>query len=338
MTKDKVRNFTVYLLKEGIESPDIFEDRVDDAAISVEHDGQLIGDLYVMRSHQRPPRWAQHFEGLVDTSVFGVGGYSSAILLVRRKRTFAVTFGQGRHLLRNEAIEEHFGLRTAINILKAEGIRSIDKRRLDVVALQSREQSSREVGATEFGIDIEQDLLRAITGRPQDVALGEQVSGTDSIKVRVKSSLAELHEYLDKYLEKYESDDYKESFAWIDHLSEIRDKSKTENLNNELVKKIQEGDFSRTWLAAPDIIDWSTIAGFRYNAPKKGDLHPDINWQDCIATFPADREIDIHLLKDWSVISIDDFDNKCNKWSVYKCIYAELNIDKQSSHILQVSR
>lgn len=326
MAKDKVRNFTIYLLKKDVEADQIFEDRVGDEPISVEHDGQSIGDLYVMKPFRRPPRWAQHFEGIVDTTVFGVGGYSSAVLLIRRKRTFAVTFGQGRHMLKNEAIEEHFGLRTAINLVGAEGIRSIDKRRLDVVALQSREQSSREVGTTEFGIDIEQDLLRAITGRPQDITLGEQVSGTDSIKVRVKTSLVELHEYLDKYLEKYESDDYKENFSWIDHLSEIRDKSKSEELNNELIKKVQAKDFSKTWLAAPDIIDWSTIAGFRYNAPKKGELHPDLNWPDCIATFPSDRAIDLQLLKDWSVISIDDFDNKCSKWSVYKCIYAELNI------------
>lgn len=337
MTKEKIRNFTVYLLKQDIESEDIFEDRVNDKPISVEHDGQNIGELYVTKSYKQPPRWGQHFEGLVDTNVFGVGGYPSAVILIKCKRTFAVTFGQGRHMLKNEVIEEHFGLRTAINLVGAEGIRSIDKRRLDVVALQSREQSSREVGTTEFGIDIEQDLLRAITGRPQDKALGEQVSGTDSLKVRVKSSLVQLHEYLDKYLEKYESDDYKENFSWIDHLSEVRDKSKLEELNNELIMKVRVSDFSKTWLAAPDIIDWSTIAGFRYNAPKQGELFPDINWSDCIATFPSDRTIDLQLLKDWSIISIDDFDNKCNKWSVYKCIYAELNID-DASYLLNNGR
>lgn len=337
MAKDKIRNFTVYLLKQDLEADDIFEDRVDDAPRSVENDGQIVGDLYVMKPFQQPPRWAQHFEGLVDTSVFGVGGYSSAVLLIKRNRTFALTFGQGRHMLKNEAIEEHFGLRTAINLVGAEGIRSIDKRRLDVVALQSREQSSREAGTTEFGIDIEQDLLRAITGRPQDLSLGEQVSGTDSLRIRVKSSLIELHDYLDAYLDKYESDDYKENFSWIDHLSEIHDKSKLEELNDELIKKLRAGDFSKTWLAAPDIIDWSTIAGFRYNAPKKGELHPDINWPDCIATFPPDRAIDLQLLKDWSVISIDDFDNKCNKWSVYKCIYAELSVE-DTSYLLNNGR
>ena len=73
-----------------------------------------IGDLYVQRRGPQPPRWARFFEGYLDPRQLGQVASAAAVLLLQaRERLFAITFGQGRHLLDPDFWEERFGLRVA---------------------------------------------------------------------------------------------------------------------------------------------------------------------------------------------------------------------------------
>src|ERR1019366_610765 len=98
-------------------------------------------------------------------------------------QVFALPFGQGRYLLNLDKLEERFGLKVCLNSIDAAAIRSIDKRSFDALLTQSRVQTSKAAPIADFGLDVEQDLLRAATGTPVDKGLGERMSGLDSLSV-----------------------------------------------------------------------------------------------------------------------------------------------------------
>ena len=51
----------------------------------------------------------------------------------KKKRIFALAFGYGRNLLKPGVWEERFGLKTALNVIDLEKLRSINKKNMSVV-------------------------------------------------------------------------------------------------------------------------------------------------------------------------------------------------------------
>src|SRR5207245_11347461 len=119
-------------------------------------------------------RWLTYFESVVDFSEISLlTASSSAILLVPKPNNlFAIVFGYGRYLLAEEAIESRFGLRVTLNAIEHSQLRSIDHKRLEGVPCHTSEQVTKASGLEEFGLDVERDLLRGVTGTPKDQSLG----------------------------------------------------------------------------------------------------------------------------------------------------------------------
>ncbi len=205
--------------------------------------GKLKGTLYIQRSVVGIPRWTRIFKGVIHPKAVGLRSASSAAVLFAKlgKRTLAVVFGHGRHLLQPGALEEHFGLHATLNAIDRERVRVIDRKRFDALARQTREQASREVPIINFGLDMEQDLIRSLSGPPSDQSLGKRVSGRDSLAVSVPTSLPGLRSLLGKYLKLGLDDAYKEYFPEVGNIVEIERKDKQDHLNDLLVERIGSG-------------------------------------------------------------------------------------------------
>jgi len=144
-----------------------------------------IGDLYVSRSRVQTPRWTKLFSEWLDPDSVGLRtANASAVLLAEGSgRLFAVGFGQGRNLLNPLSIEENFGLRTALNAIDPARVRIIDRKRFDAISRLSREQASHEVPIFDFGLELEQDMVRMLTGVPLEAALCVNMNETVSTLV-----------------------------------------------------------------------------------------------------------------------------------------------------------
>jgi len=101
--------------------------------------------------------------------------------------------------------EDRFGLKVVLNAVDPESLRSIDKTALGSVPKQSREQMSRASTADTFGIDIEQDLVNAVTGRSRDPQLGKTISGRDALSASVKVDVTDIKEFLRVCLAQYQA-------------------------------------------------------------------------------------------------------------------------------------
>jgi uncharacterized protein (TIGR04141 family) len=326
-----VKSITVYLAKDGIRDWAQF---LRDAS-ALKRFGVRLGDapdgeLFVQHREASTPAWASLFDGQVPATEIGEVSNTAAALLVRVKnRIMAVTFGFGRHLLDEARVEARFGLKATLNSVAPNKIRSIDKASFDALHRQTRTQASRTATAEEFGVDIEQDLVRAITGIPTDTTLGNMLSGLDALHASVTVSLPTLPELLRQYFAKYESKDYQTSFPWIDNISEIGDQRTLDTLWREVSDRIKAQDWRNVQLVLPAIIDWNLVAGFRYGQRDKNARHSDLeisHWaeeQADLANIDGDR------LRRMSVYCINADFEPLYEWPLHKCLYSEASIGKE---------
>ena len=296
-------------------------------------------DLYVLPTVPRTPKWAKFLKDYIDIEFLGENQSTSAVLLIPLEdRVFAVTFGQGgRFIIDQDCWEERYGLMVVLNSIEQNQIKTIDKSTFDALTTHSRIQTSQEASPQDFGLDVEQDLVRAVTGTPKDKSLGHRLTGMDALKSSVNITLDELPGLLIRHLNQRNSESYREAFPWVDHIAEIKGASLHEKLNELVVERVTAQEFERCWLAAPDIFDWAEVDGFRYGTKLKNATHHDLHFPALIEEMKDITQggfdpsiIDIKWLKHRNVLCIGDDDQVIRKWLLYNCIYCEIEHEGQT--------
>lgn len=324
--KKNVEHLSIYLAKEAIIRRDQIIKADCDGSAEIAISGSGKGHLYWTAPHPVYPKWTSLFAGSMDIKQIGkVSGLSAAFVLKVEGRYFILTFGQGgRFLIEDDVCEERFGLIAALNSVDRESFRCIDKQSLDAIQSHTRIQSGEETTADQFGLDVEQDMLKAIVGTPKDSSLGNRMTGTDSLSVSVRMDLSDLPSLLKMYKEKYEQDLSETDYDWVNNISAVKSSSALITaLEGCLIEKFTNEDYTNLWLAIPEIIDWNLVCGFIY-AGGKGVRHPDIDLQGFLSTLKG-QAISIDLLKQRHVHCADaDHKYVFKHWSIYKCLYAEI--------------
>ena len=318
------RDLTIYLLKEQVKHPaEVVREAERLKCFTITDGATTIGDLYVRSPKSRVPRWAEFFKGHLDTAELGRVASTSAVLVVKtRNRLFALTFGQGRFLMVPDSWEERFGLRVVVNCIDPAKLRSLDKRTFDALSTHTRIQGTREGSAPDFGLDVEQDLVRAVTGTPNDDLYGSRLSGMDSLHSAIRTTVADLKPLLRRYQEKSADDSYKNTFPWIDHIAEVNDKKLIGDLDELLVQAIN-GEREHCWLCIPEIIDWGRTAGFRYGFSRKSAEFQDLSFDGFLETVDGDVP-DAAFLRRRHAYRIDNEGNVSDEWQIYRCVYCKL--------------
>lgn len=303
-----------------------------------------MGTLYYGDSHLFEPSWIRNFfgssfENNKEQKVQYESGKlklfnasSKAVLLIEHQnRIFAISFGYGRNLLNHGVWEERFGLKTTLNMVDANNLRRIDKKNMSSIPKDTSEQLSREGIATDFGIDIEQDLIQSITGKSKKEVFGRSITGKDALSVSVKVNLFGIKEFLEICYQKYLSDDYKKDFGWIDQIAEVKDPNLTEKLNGKLIENIKNDEVDRTWMAVPELVDWADVLGFSYkNSTRDTSRQDDIHLPDFLDSLSDDDKnyLSVEILKRKKIFCFDAQNEQIkHQWSAYNCLYCETNDD-----------
>lgn len=326
----------IYLIKPSFTEPDSIIEKNPDNSLAADVTDIREGRLYYRPSHTHVPKWFDSFflsDKVLDPADFKNAG-TSAVLVIPvpfkgRNRLFAITFGSGRHLLIDSCYVERFGLITALNIMEAGGIRHMDKRTMSNNPRHSREQVSRASTITDFGLDIDQDLLQAISGQSSDHAFGNIVTGKDALKVGADVNIATIIPFLRNALTTFNRKDYQRSFKWVDQLKHIRDQDQVNELNEAMLEAINDNS-EQVWLSIPEIIDWENLAGFKYSTRKKDDMYDDLDLETLLQKdeLPEDftvTDLEQHFITCWYA-GEDEFEKK---WSIYRCLNAEIDLKKK---------
>ena len=325
--KSSKADLNIYLAKPEVKNPtDIVKNPSALKSFDLAISGISPCTLFVKNTYSNPPRWARFFAPNVVAKEFGRNSSTGALLYAKvGKAIFILTFGQGHHLVDSAKIEMNFGLKGALNLLDVASIRSIDKSSFEQHPTQTREQTGVATELQYFGLNIERDLLRAITGKPIDEKYGKRISGMDALKLSVEVELENLANLLKRVLAAYNDNAYKKGvFAWVDHIGEVKDKPLHDILDVEILNRMNSGNFERVWLSVPEIIDWDRVVGFKYSSAASSPRYYDIRVSDFLETFKGEIP-DAQTLRQRKIFCVDSDDFVVYERPAYRFIYAEVN-------------
>ena len=290
-----------------------------------------VGTIYLGDSHITTPKWVNSFMvGQVDTSKLFTAN-ARAVLLVRIPvdkdndiRIFAITMGYGKNMLKDNVIEERFGLKVILNTIKPDSLRRISKINIGGNQKLSNEQLPLKSGINDFGLDINRDLVSNITGISDDdeYATGT-MSGGDILSLTAEVDITNIVPFLKRTFEKYNLTKYKSNFGWIDQIQDVRDTRLLERLNTALIDAINS-DSNDIWMAVPEIINWAEIRGFKYHGRE---IYDDIQIAIVRDSFRESLR-NIEQLKSKRIIAISSLDDsERHGWGAQRCLFGELVLD-----------
>jgi len=168
MTEEKnLAHLSIFLIKDEFKQDyQIIKENDCNDPITIPISGCEKVKLYIKRTSGVSPKWASIFSNVIDLNLIGTTANISAAFLIKiSDKYFVLTFGQGgRFLIRDDVCEERFGLLVALNSVDKESFRCIDKQSLDTIESHTRIQAGHDTTADQFGLDVEQDMLKAIVG------------------------------------------------------------------------------------------------------------------------------------------------------------------------------
>lgn len=324
----KVRHLAIYLIKPKYKklAEILSTDGCDEHSIRIA--GHGTGTLYVRRNAALPPKWSDLFAEFVDPASILVAGVAAAFAIEIDGRFFVLTFGQGgRFLLKDDVFEERFGLLSTLNAVAADSLRCVDVQSLDAIQSHSRIQAGQAASSDQFGLNVEQDMLKAVVGTPTQHRIGTRMSGSDSLSVSVTMRLSDLPALLKEYRKYFEATLRADDYDWVNNIALVKSSSRLEKLDAALDARLASRDFKNIWLAIPEIIDWETVSGFMYTHGKR-EVFTDINMDGFLKSVDSQETITLELLKQRKVMCADaDHKEVYRHWSVYKCLYAELDFE-----------
>lgn len=326
----RVRPLTIFLLKKGTKEDDTIDEevRAEVDAVPIQLDGKSIGTLYAKQTPAEPPGWLGLFSGAIEKAPKLESSSVSAAYITRAAgRLFAITFGHGRHLLRPGSWEERFGLRATLNSVDPKSLRAVDVSTLESNPFHGKRQASREATLGEFGINLDRDILRAVTGRPLDKRLGRQMTGIDSLSVRVRVDLDSLHSLLRRYLQKSDETTYREGFPWVDHVAEVRDPGLLPRLFSELLGILEGRAAGSAWAAIPEVINWVRFDGFRFGSPKVRRVYDDVTLGHLLEAVDGEP-LSLDFLRHKRVYCfVEGSLEPVQQWTFLHCLTAEVPLD-----------
>lgn len=261
MLKDELKNedFESHLAKD-----------IDVMTYPLNNELNINGKLFVKKQDEKEPKWLKQLQELSSTDIADLKNTSSsAVLFVRtEENVFAFTFGYGRFLINQGSFIQDFGMITALNTLNHESLRSIDLHTFEDQPIQKRSQVTKASNINTFGIDISKDILRAVTGMPNNDVKFRNISGGDAVySFSFDMFMEEIRDtayLLENY---YTNQKYKNSFSWVDNIKKIKLKKDTDNLEQKLFLELKNKNPDIT-VHVPEIIDWDDVLGFSFTRSK----------------------------------------------------------------------
>lgn len=337
MDKDKpLQTLHIRLIKPTVRRIDeVLDDDANATSYEIRRGFDFSGKLYVEEPGQAMPPWLTFVQTGIRAQLPEMTNRTNAAVLVIQKgeRIFAFTFGHGRYLLRPSILVPDFGLKTALNALQHDSLRSLDSFAIEGQTIHSRTQASRGSGIEVFGLDISRDILRAVTGTPRAGVPLHRISGSESsLEVAVRTNFAGLSKLCDDLLALYRMRAYRRHFAWVDNVRRVTDASDIDALDNGLITELARKITPRVSVAPPQPIDWANIRGFAYTRHLQP-LDPDLRLASYAEnTNLASLTVD-DLKRDKVYAYPDDDEEPSEQWPVYNCLEFETTM-RGKSYIL----
>jgi uncharacterized protein (TIGR04141 family) len=236
-------------------------------------------------------------------------------------RVFCVAYGSARHWIKDENIERRFGMLVTLNSVHYKKIRSVDREEFDTINKMTRSHTSVSSSIDNFGLNVQRDLVRSVTGEPEDTTFALHVTGADNLILHGPIQFDKLSEKCREAFRFYRETTYKERYRWIDNFQRVRDKGTIETLENELSERIRNGSLDNVFLTPPHLGDTQEQHDYKY--PRGRDFFSDLRLEDFLLGRER-AELSVELLKRQHIREyINSGGEPSRKFSVFDAIIYE---------------
>lgn len=322
--KKKSNKITIYLIKENIEYSKILKEY---AYNNILCNGENF-ITYYCPTQENIPTWLNSF--FYISNDVGISNANAKVISLHKlkingkEKVFALTFGNGKYLLNDDVIEEQFGIKILLNSVSKDGFRQLSVSNYGGDHRTKNEQTPKKTDISEFGFDIHSDFLRKATAKSDDELFNNNtITGGDLLSVSVPVNINNVNDFLIKCYNRYKSDKYKKDFEWLDNIKEVKEKFIKLELDQKLLKTINDHDFSKVWAAVPEVVEWENILDFRYKKTKPG--YDDIEIENIVGLYQNEFVPNIDSLKNRQVYAMSlEGNESLYNWKIYNCLIAEI--------------
>lgn len=220
---------------------------------------------WLQHNKSKSPPWLEWLSAGFDFSDLELHNTSNSVVLALEAagRRFVVTFGYGFGAINRSIVETDFGLRVTLNAVDPQALDTLNTRTLDRVTKQTRTHLNIGRPVHEFGIDPDLDWLRSVRGKTSQGQIAGRVEGADSVGINWSGDLNGLGDCCGRLLELYESESYKSSFEFVDHVRPLRTtETIISALDQRVLELLAQRDTDRLAIAHPDP-PASDVEGFK---------------------------------------------------------------------------
>lgn len=268
---------------------------------------------FLLTSRRKSPRWAKYLESHFNLEDLEITNYSFAHLLKASDRIFAITFGYGHTMLDTSRMEPNFGLKVCANCIDPAQLKTLDVRNIDVVTKQQRTNLSTAANILDFGVELDEEWIRFLSGVPLNISIAESMSGADSLKIKADVNLEGLAQKCLEILVLYNSDRYKENFAFLDHYRALGKKDPIiPYLESELEERIRNQSTDKISVASPELLDEQNIDRFKIFSGRSNYEFPELKLEEVYSFLRNNEDIEDPLEK-VKIIPLDQDGNPCTK-------------------------
>ena len=303
--------------------------------------------LYKSGHSGNKPNWVNEFDEKIwnDEIKNEFSNTASEGLSVIKKITynnhdylFAINFGQGRHNIIKNKIEETFGIYTAIALIEqGASIRRAGTRNISSNPRNTEFQNAQELSKDAFNAELEDnDIIRHLNAVADSPTISSVIGkyGPLNIRMRFKETEIPCWNYLDDRLK-----DLINLFENIQNNSEVVNKffkglqplpsQKQNELNSILIDKIND-DNSKFFLFEPEIdYDPTLISKIRYKLQSEPrTIHEDEKLSLSYYLNLKENLEELDFIND-KIVLINEDGQKYKEWPIIKCLYGEMKIDDQ---------
>lgn len=332
--KNKVRSFSIYLLKKGYDATNTLEDEHDlqlEKAINLP-EGAL---LYIQDGEEYPPWWRGYFGIVRDLKQVSKG---ALVFLPVGERWFALSFGHVYHQMKDEAYEYDFGLRVTLNALDPSRLISTDTVEPGA-ARRQRTQTPKESDLTYFDFDRDSSIIKSLTGkiRSEYRDLVRHVTGSSNLRISSDMQPDALISTCERLLDIYGRDDYKSSFPDLQNIVPTKDPTTIARLDAQIIEafRTQNTDLC---LAVPDIVHYADNVYVQFSGAGRATFcYADVDMQNyydylqsCDASYKA---VDVAMLKKHKLILTDEEGVRKVPYNIYRSLIFDAELNGETYHL-----
>lgn len=231
---------------------------------------------FIVRNKANAPSWVQNLSKHFDTRDLENQTSSFVLLFEACERLWAISHGNGFHLIPPSIVEPRFGIRVVANSIDPQAIKSIDTRTTDIISRTIRAQISQGSPISELGVAVDRELTQYLAGVPltgdDAKSWAKRIAGSDSLQLNVIWNLEDIADYAAVLLEQFEATRYKESFGFIDNYRPLPSGDPiVADLDNQLETLIANRETTGVSLAVPSVLEEESFDHFAISMGRKSE-------------------------------------------------------------------